>query len=713
MAERPEPTPPPDATPGLEEKLGPCRIEVAGHVLRWDLPRGEVTFDGLPVILAWRHSTAAGLIGGLYHAVGPRRLSLALQARGRESIEDDWQVIQQAETFEKGMETIAEVAAVAGWGRWELVSLDRGTRQLVVRSHNSWEGIVQQELGLCWGSGMVAGKLAGYASRLFGVNCWAVQTHHIARDDAFDQFVIGPSDRTIGSEIEELLHTDQATRNDMATALRQLREEVERRKRVEQALRESEARYRGYVDNAPDGIFILSDAGRYIDVNQIACRMLGYSREQLLSKTPRDILPASEWRTFLRSLDELQRTGYTQAEVTFVRADGSTFPGAVTARRLSVDRHIGFVRDITRLRQAQQQRQRFESQFAEILRLSRDVIYKLDIPSGRYDYISAGEGQVPPELLHRMRQEGGSVFLEGLHPDDRLHFRRFQQAIQAGQTPSTDKIAEFRWRPAPDREYRWYSSTPVLLHDDHGRPVSLIGNPRDVTELKRAEKQLEQLTRKLLDEHERDSRQLAMELHDSLGQDLVSLQFRLQTLLGAARKRECDQSAELRDAADQCRRLVQEVRQICHGLYPPALQTLGLPGALDRLVRSSQGGGPRIQLLIGDDARDARFPEETEIAVFRVAQEALNNVRKHARADNAQIELDYEEGKLHLNVSDDGKGFDVDNAPLGLGLNSLLQRAEAIGGELRINSVSVGTNLSLVVPAETLPDPAGKPDPDD
>jgi PAS domain S-box-containing protein len=683
---------------------------VAGHRLRWDLSRGEVHFDDLPVILAWRHSTAAGLIGGLYHAVGPRRLSLALQARGRESIEDDWQVIEQAETFEQGMEAIAQVAAVAGWGRWELVRLDRQSRQLVVRSHNSWEGLVQQELGLCWGSGLVAGKLAGYAGRLFEINCWAVQTHHIARGDAFDQFVVGPSDRTIGSEIEELLQTDQATRNDMSAALRQLREEVERRKRVEQALRESEARYRGYVDNAPDAIFILSESGRYIDVNRIACQMFGYRRKQLLAMTPRDIVVPPEWPDHARTIQDLMRTGYSEVEATFVRADGSTFPGAVTARRLSAESYIGFVRDITRLRQAQQQRERFESQFAEILRLSRDVIYKLDIRSGRYDYISAGESQVPPELLSRLRAEGGEVFLEGLHPDDLPHFQRFQRGIEAGESPAPDKIAEFRWRPTPDHEYRWYSSTPVVLYDDDGRPVSLIGNPRDVTELKRAEKQLEQLTQKLLDEHERDSRQLAMELHDSLGQDLVSLQFRLQTLLGAAKKRDCDQSAELRDAAEQCRRLVQEVRQICHGLYPPALQTLGLPGALDRLVRSSRGGGTRVQLIVGDDARGARFTEETEIAVFRVAQEALNNVRKHARAENARIELDYEEGKLSLNVRDDGKGFDIDHAPLGLGLNSLFQRAEAIGGELTIDSEPDGTCLSLVVPAEALPDPTDQPD---
>ena len=97
--------------------------------------------------------------------------------------------------------------------------LDEAQKQCQVEVRNSWEGRYQKSLGVCWGSGMLAGKMAGYCTKHFGTNCWAEQRKFIAKGDPFDEFIIEPSRRTVEEEFENLLATDEATRADMAVAL--------------------------------------------------------------------------------------------------------------------------------------------------------------------------------------------------------------------------------------------------------------------------------------------------------------------------------------------------------------------------------------------------------------------------------------------------------------------------------------------------------------
>lgn len=213
-------------------------INVSGINIRWDIEKGECTFETLPVAMMWVDTTLAGLMSGVQSMVGKERFALALQAEGRNSVEADWQVISQFSKFEEGFEAIANIAAVAGWGEWKLISLDKARKECRFRIKGSWEGKYQKALGVSWGSGMLAGKLAGYVSRLFSTNCWAEQTMFIAKGDQFDEFVVVPSERTIEKEIESLLLTDDATKADMAVALQNLQKEIRERKRVEEEQKE-------------------------------------------------------------------------------------------------------------------------------------------------------------------------------------------------------------------------------------------------------------------------------------------------------------------------------------------------------------------------------------------------------------------------------------------------------------------------------------------
>ena len=168
--------------------------------------------------------------------VGTERYLLSLQSGGRNSVADDWGVIEDAASFEDGFQKIADVAEQAGWGRWSIVALDRDVQYCRFRVENSWEGRYQKSLNVDWGSAMLAGKFAGYAERLFQVNCWATQTAFIARDDAYDEFVVEPSDQTVEDELAKLLGEGTATQADMAVALEKLQVEIKQRKQAEETV---------------------------------------------------------------------------------------------------------------------------------------------------------------------------------------------------------------------------------------------------------------------------------------------------------------------------------------------------------------------------------------------------------------------------------------------------------------------------------------------
>ncbi len=222
-------------------KRGPTQttsVCISGITMTWDASQGLFACEGLPVIMLWVDTTLMGLMAGVQKMVGTERFVLALQSEGRNSVAADWQVISRFPTFPEGFAAIATMAAVAGWGHWQLMSLHEEKQEATIRVYNSWEGAYQRTMQVCWGSGMLAGKMAGYCTRLFGANCWAEQTAYIANGDAYDEFVIRPSDRTIEADIEKLLATDQATRADYAVALQTLRQEIAARQVIERELRQ-------------------------------------------------------------------------------------------------------------------------------------------------------------------------------------------------------------------------------------------------------------------------------------------------------------------------------------------------------------------------------------------------------------------------------------------------------------------------------------------
>ncbi len=216
----------------LPAAKGRPHIHVGGLDLAWDLARGVGTMNGLAHTMMFRDSSLASLMAGFHAMVGPERFALALQAEGSKGTAGDWSILDQFPTFEEGFAVISNYAAVAGWGKWRLVSLDRVTQEARFEILDSWEGHVQKQLGIRWGAGLAGGKFSDFVTRIFGTHCRAELVASIADGAPADVILVHPSTLSLNQELEALLGTEKATRADLAHALRELKDLSDDRERA-------------------------------------------------------------------------------------------------------------------------------------------------------------------------------------------------------------------------------------------------------------------------------------------------------------------------------------------------------------------------------------------------------------------------------------------------------------------------------------------------
>jgi two-component system NarL family sensor kinase len=208
----------------------------------------------------------------------------------------------------------------------------------------------------------------------------------------------------------------------------------------------------------------------------------------------------------------------------------------------------------------------------------------------------------------------------------------------------------------------------------------------------------ENFVEQVIEAQEIERRRLAGDIHDGISQRLVTLSYRLD-----AATRAVDDPRALAEQLDKARELadltLQEARAAISGLRPPVLDDLGLAGGLASLARSIPGLDLEVELA------ETRVPDHIELALYRIAQECLQNVVKHAEASRARLTFTVDDNVARLEIVDDGKGFDTFEHPLGsdemggYGLLSMAERAEIVGGRLNIRSrPGTGTAVTATIP---------------
>ncbi len=263
-------------------------------------------------------------------------------------------------------------------------------------------------------------------------------------------------------------------------------QDITERKRVEDALRRSEQKYRNYIDNAPNGIFIADERGHYLEVNQAACELTGYSRAELLARGIRDTTPPENLTEALADFVKLARTGHTSAQAPFITKDGQRRYWSIEAIKLSDTRFLGFVQDITDQRHAREALRKSERELQLTLDATTEGIWKWDFETNEL-YFSPRYytmlGYEPNEFPANFES-----WQSLLHPDD------VDAAIAVSatylQTKPDTYTNQFRMR-TKQGTYRWiHTDARVVERDAQGKAIRMIGNHRDITERKNAEDEL-------------------------------------------------------------------------------------------------------------------------------------------------------------------------------------------------------------------------------
>jgi len=481
--------------------------------------------------------------------------------------------------------------------------------------------------------------------------------------------------------------------------------------RMINAMRESAARLSGIIQSAMDAIITVDERQNIAIFNPAAEQMFGCTAASVLGTPLEQFIPPRSREVHRRHIDQFGVTGVTtrrmgvQSEIVAVRADGEEFPVEASISQVSVGGKKLFtviLRDITARRRAEEAARESAERYQRLVELVPDAIW-----IERNDRI-AFLNRACVQLLggdSAVRVLGRSP-LEFIHPDFHVVAGIRRQRLAAGleTNPLMDKqIVRL------DGEVRDVEIAETSFHDEGS--IAFLAVLRDVTDRKRAQRevhesrdQLRALSASLHVVREEEKARIARELHDELGQALTGLKMDLAQL---ANQLVPEQQVALGHANAMkvlIERTVASVRRIATELRPLMLDDLGLLATIEWLVNDfSKRTGIAVELTLPEGEFDV--DPQTSTALFRVLQESLTNIARHAGASRVRVTLSGTERTIQLAVHDNGSGIGVslEGAPKTFGLLGMRERASMLGGQLTVRSdPGTGTSIVMTVPRATV-----------
>jgi PAS domain S-box-containing protein len=502
--------------------------------------------------------------------------------------------------------------------------------------------------------------------------------------------------------------------NGAPKTLRGFMMDITGRKQAEEGLQRSEERFRRVLETAPDGMVLVRPDGTIALANEQMEKLFGYSSEELIGQGV-EVLALEGFRTekvqrrrdeFGDSRDRLRGAGL---ELYGRRKDGSEVPVEIRLSPLEAQEGVlvcAAIRDVTERKRAEEALRESEARFRTMANTAPVMIWM----SGT-DKLCTFFNKGWLDFTGRsLEQELGNGWAEGVHRED---FDRCLEVYVNSFNARQEFTMEYRLR-RHDGEYCWVLDTGIPRFAPDGTFLGYIGSAIDITERKHAEEalrkseaalrkshdELQELPGKLLTAQEEERRRLACELHDDLTQ-------RLAVVAIEAGKVEQQLQGGAEPVLEGLRRMKQEMIElsaVVHGisrqLHPSILDDLGLVNAIEaECMNFSQREG--IQVKFTSKNVPATLPRDLALCLYRIAQESLRNIAKHAKTDKAVVTLAGTDGGILLSVRDYGMGFDPARVRGngGLGLISMAERVRLIQGDLSVESrPGQGTRIEVRVP---------------
>ncbi len=511
--------------------------------------------------------------------------------------------------------------------------------------------------------------------------------------------------------------------------------DISEQKRAEEALRDSEERFRQFAENSTDVFWIADASSRQIDyLNPAYEKMWGEPREMTLG----------DWRHWMETIHPEDRekaegvfpeilkgktsvayyriTRASDGEMRWIRDTG--FP--IRNEKREIHRAAGVAQDVTEDRQRAEALHESEERFRLLVEGAREyAIFMVDQSNTIVHWNAGAERIFGWTAEEAIGQSGELIFT----PEDR---EREEEEKEIEIALRNGVASDCRWHMRKDGSRLWVNGVMQRIEDDEtGALRGFAKIARDATAQRAAEEklkashlQLEQrvkertadltatnkklqqeierrsrLEQEILQISEREKRRIGQDLHDSLCQELAATAFLLESRAQKVVKKDPAEAKALSEAAQTVNANVGLARDLARGLHPIELSSTGLTNALRELAyRTSHAGKVSCHFV---SAKPVRIRDEAvALNLYRIAQEAVTNALKHGKPKNITISLQRSRSRLQLTITDDGEGMPGKKSGKGMGIDIMRYRASAIGGALTVEfNARGGTTVSCVQPA--------------
>ena len=495
-------------------------------------------------------------------------------------------------------------------------------------------------------------------------------------------------------------------------------------------------RYADFFEFAPVGYFTLDRIGFIREANSAGAMLIGIEKNKLLNQQISKFISPDSYKIFekhsiqlfdtrtkqtcdLKLLEPSKKTSWVQLESLASQNDGEnsemfrTVISDISDRKKNeknlrnecdrleqrvIERTASLEKINEKLR-----RQIFECELAEVALKESEQKYSTlvedalvgvyVIKDGKIEFVNdkfaSIYGYTKSELI-------GMETLELVHPEDRPQVKEMREKRLKGEmVPSEYEIRGLK----KDGDTIWVTRSISLINYKDGPAIA--GIVSDITErveaeeaLRESDKELRILSNQLLSAEEKERKRIAREMHDSVGQALSAIKFSVENSLRELRNQpNLSELKSLEAVIPLTQKTIEDVRRIVRDLRPSILDDLGIKATIKWFCREFSTVYTDIQINRELDFQEDAVPLALKTIIYRILQEALNNVAKHSRADSVLLTLKKEDNTIKFRIEDNGLGFDIANAlslkpsRRGFGLASMRERAELSGGEFDINSM--------------------------
>lgn len=444
-------------------------------------------------------------------------------------------------------------------------------------------------------------------------------------------------------------------------------------------------------EQAAEGIVISRPAdGVILDANEAWCALMGYEREEVIGRSTLELGlwadPAEREPTLARVREQTPET----VTLTFRREDGATRIGEVKARSIEIDGQelmVGSIRDITDRVAAERELERSRADLAKAQEVAG---------MGSWTWDLATDEAVWSDQMYRLFFYDPDTFTGSVrdafartHPDDA---ERIAEITERGIREGRFFPTEYRLL-GPEGQVRWVFADGIVITDDAGRPIRMMGTTQDITERKLAEEERRRLLSELMNVREEERQRIAAGLHDDSLQALTATLLQVHLLL--EQEHDPERTERLGRIERALAEAISRLRRLTFELRPPSLDRISLAAATRDLAEMElEDADVAVDVV---DRTQVRLSTGIRSVAYRILQEAVANVRRHAQASAVEVVVETEGDTLHVAIRDDGIGIEPalgDESPRGhFGLSAMRQRAELEGGRLEIGPAEGGGTL--------------------